>query len=151
MRPAKMEVPRRAWSIATPTERATFRLATPGRPMNHPMAKRFGVLVATQGLSLAAVVFILVKRRLIGDNPSLSLRPSIVEMVRSMVNDYGMRYHENPPTPTYTHTPPTRQAALLYTSTSGQRRVRCHTLGLPVTGVLMNIFRSVGGLLLAAG
>lgn len=36
------------------------------------------------------------------------------------------------------------QAALLYTSTSGQRRVRCHTLGLPVTGLLPNIFRSTG-------
>ena len=36
------------------------------------------------------------------------------------------------------------QAALLYTSTSGQRRVRCHTLGLPVTGLLPNIFRSAG-------
>ncbi|CAM9100724.1 unnamed protein product [Ectocarpus fasciculatus] len=34
------------------------------------------------------------------------------------------------------------QSALLYTSTSGQRRVRCHTLGLPVTGLLPNIFRS---------
>eukprot|EP00752_Nemacystus_decipiens_P016511 g14759.t1 len=34
------------------------------------------------------------------------------------------------------------QAALLYTSASGQRRVRCHTLGLPVTGLLPNIFRS---------
>lgn len=36
------------------------------------------------------------------------------------------------------------QAALLYTSTSGQRRVRCHTIGLPATGVLASIFRSVG-------
>ncbi|CAM9711406.1 unnamed protein product, partial [Hapterophycus canaliculatus] len=34
------------------------------------------------------------------------------------------------------------QSALLYTSASGQRRVRCHTLGLPVTGLLLNIFRS---------
>lgn len=36
------------------------------------------------------------------------------------------------------------QAALLYTSASGKRRVRCHTLGLPVTAVLPNLFRSVG-------
>ncbi|CAM9491086.1 unnamed protein product, partial [Sphacelaria rigidula] len=34
------------------------------------------------------------------------------------------------------------QAALLYTSSSGQRRVRCHTLALPVTGALPSIFRS---------
>lgn len=37
-----------------------------------------------------------------------------------------------------------RQAALLYTSSSGQRRVRCHTLALPVTGALPSIFRSTG-------
>lgn len=36
------------------------------------------------------------------------------------------------------------QSALLYTSAGGQRRVRCHTLGLPVTGLLPNIFRSTG-------
>ncbi|CAM9922534.1 unnamed protein product [Discosporangium mesarthrocarpum] len=34
------------------------------------------------------------------------------------------------------------QAALLYTSSSGQRLVRCHTLGLPVTRQLGHIFRT---------
>ncbi|CAN0525730.1 unnamed protein product, partial [Scytosiphon promiscuus] len=36
------------------------------------------------------------------------------------------------------------QSALLYTSTSGQRRVRCHTLSLPVAGVLETLFHSAG-------
>ncbi|KAI7959660.1 hypothetical protein MJO28_003451 [Puccinia striiformis f. sp. tritici] len=34
------------------------------------------------------------------------------------------------------------QCALLYTSATGQRRVRCHNLTLPVTRVIGNIFRS---------
>lgn len=46
--------------------------------------------------------------------------------------------------PSLPFTPFTPQSALLYTSTSGQRRVRCHTLGIPVTGAVETLFRSAG-------
>ncbi|KAI8447533.1 Sec23/Sec24 trunk domain-containing protein [Phakopsora pachyrhizi] len=34
------------------------------------------------------------------------------------------------------------QCALLYTSSNGQRRVRCHNLTIPVTSIMGNVFRS---------
>ena len=35
-----------------------------------------------------------------------------------------------------------RQCALLYTTVNGERRIRVHTLALPCTNVLGNLFRS---------